>query len=300
MESRYGRSNPPKEQTWIHLLELDPCIGRDDTRPQPRLEAYHKTKIRGSLDARVKETRSVSQKKRRFGEEKRRAAEEEKSKLLQARFIREVKYPKAQRKWRMCTNYTALNKACPKDSYPLPIIDTLVDGASGCGLLSLMDTYLIFKNHIGHQVEVYVDDMVVKSDVEEKHTKSLESIFTVLRTHQLKLNLDTCLFGVRARKFLGFMLAKRGIKVNPEKCSVIINMRSPKSVKESHPMIIRIDLLIRQILRKLNLVGRMTGWAVELLEFDITFERRGHVKVQMLTDSINELTPNPYTEEING
>ncbi|RDX83058.1 hypothetical protein CR513_36071, partial [Mucuna pruriens] len=49
----------------------------------------------------------------------------------------------AQRKWRMCTNYTDLNKACPKDSYPLLIIDTLVDGASGCGLLSLTDTYLV-------------------------------------------------------------------------------------------------------------------------------------------------------------
>ncbi|RDX67379.1 hypothetical protein CR513_53752, partial [Mucuna pruriens] len=44
-------------------------------------------------------------------------------------------------KWRMCTNYTDLNKTCPKDSYPLPSIDALVDGASGCGLLSFMNAY---------------------------------------------------------------------------------------------------------------------------------------------------------------
>ncbi|RDX82407.1 hypothetical protein CR513_36810, partial [Mucuna pruriens] len=44
-------------------------------------------------------------------------------------------------KWRMCTDYTDLNKACPKDPYPLPSIDALVDEASRCGLLSFMDAY---------------------------------------------------------------------------------------------------------------------------------------------------------------
>nr|KYP59183.1 Transposon Ty3-I Gag-Pol polyprotein [Cajanus cajan] len=65
--------------------------------------------------------------------------------------VREIQYPtwlanvvmvhKSNGKWRMCTDFTNLNKACPKDSYPLPNIDCLVDGASGYELLSFMDAY---------------------------------------------------------------------------------------------------------------------------------------------------------------
>ncbi|XP_020204927.1 uncharacterized protein K02A2.6-like [Cajanus cajan] len=93
----------------------------------------------------------VIQKRRKFGEEKRKAITEETNKLLMAAHIREIQYPtwlanvvmvrKSSGKWRMCTDFTDLNKACPKDSYPLPNIDCLVDGASGYELLSFMDAY---------------------------------------------------------------------------------------------------------------------------------------------------------------
>ncbi|XP_020218762.1 uncharacterized protein LOC109801993 [Cajanus cajan] len=91
----------------------------------------------------------VIQKRRKFGEEKRKAIAEEINKLLMAGHVREIQYPtwlanvvmvrKSSGKWRMCTDFTDLNKACPKDSYPLPNIDCLVDGASGYELLSFMD-----------------------------------------------------------------------------------------------------------------------------------------------------------------
>ena len=48
---------------------------------------------------------------------------------------------KASGKWRMCVDYTDLNKACPKDPYPLPNVDKLVDGSSGYKYLSFMDAY---------------------------------------------------------------------------------------------------------------------------------------------------------------
>ena len=48
---------------------------------------------------------------------------------------------KASEKWRMCVDFIDLNKACPKDSYPLPNIDALVDSASGCRLLSFLDAF---------------------------------------------------------------------------------------------------------------------------------------------------------------
>jgi len=88
-----------------------------------------------------REARPVAQKKKKMGEERRKAVEEEVRKLEGAGFIKEIKYTtwlanvvmvkKASGKWRMCTNFTDLNKACPKDAYPLPSIDRLVDGASG-------------------------------------------------------------------------------------------------------------------------------------------------------------------------
>ncbi|XP_014511473.1 uncharacterized protein LOC106770166 [Vigna radiata var. radiata] len=98
-----------------------------------------------------REARPIAQKKRKMGEEKRKAVREEVRKLQVAGFVREITYTtwlanvvmvkKASGQWLMCTDYTDLNKACPKDSYPLPSIDVLVDGASGHRILSFLDAY---------------------------------------------------------------------------------------------------------------------------------------------------------------
>lgn len=86
-------------------------------------------------------------------------------KLLQANFIREVEYPswltnmvmvkRLSGKWRMCVDYTDLNKACPKDCYPLPFIDTLVDWTSGFELLSFMDAFSGY-----HQIKMKQSDQI--------------------------------------------------------------------------------------------------------------------------------------------
>jgi len=91
------------------------------------------------------------QRKRKLGEERRKVVDEEVKKLKDARFIIEIKYPtwlantvlvkKASGKWRMCVDYTNLNMACPKDPYPLPNIDHLIDNAYGYKTLNFMDAY---------------------------------------------------------------------------------------------------------------------------------------------------------------
>jgi len=81
-------------------------------------------------------------------------------------------------------------------------------------------------------VEVYVDDMVVKSPSHLQHSKDLTKVFTALRKFKLKLNLEKCVFSVDNEKFSGFVLTQRGIEANPEKCKPIIEMRSPTKVKE--------------------------------------------------------------------
>ena len=93
----------------------------------------------------------VQQKKRVFAQERDEAIAGEVCKLLKANFIREVYYPKllvnvvmvkkANGKWRMCVDFIDLNKVCPKDSYPLPCIDLLVDSTTGHQLLSFMDAF---------------------------------------------------------------------------------------------------------------------------------------------------------------
>ena len=105
----------------------------------------------------------IRQKKRVFTQERDKVIVEKVRKLLEADFIREVYYPdwlvnivmvkKAKRKWRMYVDFTDLNRACPKDSYPLPRIDTLVDLTARHELLSFMDAFSCY-----NQIKMNKDD----------------------------------------------------------------------------------------------------------------------------------------------
>nr|XP_025611816.1 uncharacterized protein LOC112705182 [Arachis hypogaea] len=108
-------------------------------------------------------SRPVQQRRRKLRPDRAQVVEEQVQALLEADFIREVKYPswlanvvlvkKQNGKWRMCVDYTDLNKACPKDPYPLPSIDTLVDASSWYQYLSFMDAYLGY-----NQIPMYEPD----------------------------------------------------------------------------------------------------------------------------------------------
>ncbi|XP_072067016.1 uncharacterized protein [Arachis hypogaea] len=107
--------------------------------------------------------RPIAQKKQHLGTDKRAASLEEIQKLLNAGFIKELRYStwlanvvmvkKNNGKWRMCVDYTDLNKACPKDAYPLPSIDKLVDSSSGFQCLSFMDAYSGYNQILMHEAD---------------------------------------------------------------------------------------------------------------------------------------------------
>jgi hypothetical protein len=110
----------------------------------------------------------VKQRLCRFDEEKRKVIGEEIHKLLEARFIKEVHHPewlanpilvkKKSGKWRMCVDYTSLNKACPKVPFPLPRIDQIVDSTAGCETLSFLDAYSGY-----HQIKMKESDQLATS-----------------------------------------------------------------------------------------------------------------------------------------
>ena len=72
----------------------------------------------------------------------------------------------------------------------------------------------MFRDKIRLTVEVYIDDMVVKSKKEQGHIDDLKEVFEVLRRHKLRPNVDKCAFGVGAGKFLGYIITHQGIEVN--------------------------------------------------------------------------------------
>jgi len=90
----------------------------------------------------------------------------------------------------------------------------------------------MFRDKIGHSVEMYIDDMVVKSKQEARHVEDLQGVFEVLRKHRLRLNEEKCAFGVGASKFLGYLITSNGIEVNPNQIEAMKRLKSPSNPKE--------------------------------------------------------------------
>jgi hypothetical protein len=101
----------------------------------------------------------------------------------------------------------------------------------------------VFAEMRGKEVEVYIDDMIIKTKDGEDPSKDLESVFQRLRRYNLRLNPLKCTFGMEARKFLGFMLTSRGIEANLDKCRAILDMASPNLVKDVQRLTRRIAAL---------------------------------------------------------
>ena len=234
------------------------------------------------------EHKPVVQKRRKLAPERATIVLEEVERLLASGAIREVQYPrwlsntvvvkKKNGKWRVCIDFTDLNKACPKDPFPLPRIDQLVDSASRHDRLSFLDAFQgyhqipmntadqektsfitprgtycyrvmpfglknagatyqrmvtkMFRHMIGRTVEVYIDDMLIKSLQEEDHLADLRQVFDILRKDNLRLNASKCTFGVGSGKFLGHVVSRRGIEANPDQIAALVNLAEPRNIKQ--------------------------------------------------------------------
>jgi ribonuclease HI len=247
--------------------------------------------------------RPKKQRLRKMSDEKIEAAKAEVHRLLEANFIEPVAYPtclanvvivqKKSGKWRMCIDFTSLNKACPKDNFPLPRIDKIVDSAAGCKVMSLLDcfsgyhqiymkeedkastsfitpfgmycfirmpeglknagstfpclTKTVLESQVGRNIFTYVDDIVVASKSKDDHLADLAEKFANMRDARLRLNPKKCVFGVRQRKILGYLVSHCGIEANPTKIQAIINMMPPQSARDVQRLTGRLAALNRFI-----------------------------------------------------
>ena len=107
----------------------------------------------------------------------------------------------------------------------------------------------MFAYQIGRNVQVYVDDMLVKSLQEDDHLSDLQETFDTLQSYNMKLNPSKCTFGVTVGKFLGFMVSQSGIEVNPDKIPAIMEMTPPTSIKEVQSLNGKVAALNRFISR---------------------------------------------------
>ena len=110
------------------------------------------------------------------------------------------------------------------------------------GLKNVGSTYQrmmtrMFEPQLGKNIEIYIDDMVLKSKLESEHVSNLGNIFEILRKHKLHFNASKCSFGVGLGKFLGYMVTHHGIEVNPDQIKAINNLQAPRNPKEVQRLI---------------------------------------------------------------
>ena len=151
----------------------------------------------------------------------------------------------------------------PKGPVPHASIDQLVDATAGHPRMSFLDAFQgyhqiplalpfglknagstyqrmmtrMFELQLDKNIEIYVDDMAVKSKVVSGHLGDLDGIFDVLRRYKLRLNASKCSFGVGLGKFLGYMVTHRGIGVNPDQIKAINDLKPPRNPKEVQKLI---------------------------------------------------------------
>lgn len=113
----------------------------------------------------------------------------------------------------------------------------------GATYLWLMD--IVLSHHTRRNIEVYVDDMIVKTTKGKNHASDLEDILQSIRSITCAWIQPSVFFGVQAGKFLGYMITKMGIKGNLDKCQAIIYMRRYINIKEVHKLTSHLAALSR-------------------------------------------------------
>ncbi|XP_004292410.1 PREDICTED: uncharacterized protein LOC101297116 [Fragaria vesca subsp. vesca] len=204
----------------------------------------------------LKDYPPVRQKRRAFNPEKYRAIQAEVQRLKEIKFIREVSYPtwvsnvvmvpKPNGKWRMCVDYTNLNKACPMDSFPLSRIDQLVNSTAGYKMLNFLDAYSGY-----NQIKMHPTNQEHTTFVTDKGLYCYGVMpFGLKNAGATYQRLVNAMFEEEIGELMeGFMVSERGIEANPEKIQAILDMTVLSTRNEVQCLTGRLVALVRFISR---------------------------------------------------
>jgi hypothetical protein len=144
---------------------------------------------------------------------------------------------------------------------------------------------LMFHDFIEDFMQVYIDDIVVKSSSEDKHLDHLRRSFERMRQYGLKMNPLKCAFGVCASDFLGFVVHKKGIEINQNKTKAIMETKAPSTKKELQSLLGKINFLRRFIS---NLSGKTQAFAplLRLKKEDVFNGNRSTRRLSMKSNHI--------------
>ena len=299
-ELRIGTTlNPVERASFVDILHEFKDVFAWSYKDMPGIDrdiAEHRIPIKPGF-------KPVKQKLRRMRTEWALKIKEEVDKQFKAGFIKVSEYsdwvanivpvPKKDGRIRVCVDFRDLNKASPKDDFPLPHIDILVDNTADHALLSFMDGYAgynqikmaeedmhktafitqwgtycytvmpfglinagatyqrtattLLHDMMHKEVEVYVDDMIVKSKERTGHIDNLRKFFLRLRKYNMRLNPQKCAFGVTSGKLLGYVVSQRGIEIDPSKIKALIEMPQPQTEKEVRGFLGKVQYISRFI-----------------------------------------------------
>jgi hypothetical protein len=268
-------------------------------------------------------------------------------KMLEVGFIRLCGYvewissivpvQKKDGQWRVCVDFRDLNRATPKDEYPMPVVETLINAAASNKILSFMDgnavynqifmapedihktafwvpgvvglfeymvmtfglknagaTYqrtlnCIYHDLIGKLVEIYIDDVVVKSTSIWGHLGDLRQVFERTKWFGLKMNPKKCAFGVSAGQFLGFLVHEWGIEISLKSQEAVRTMVPPTMKRELQQLIGKINFIKR-------FISNLSGWIepfMDLVKIKADEEFRWGAEQQWAFEEIKEYLARP-------
>ena len=110
----------------------------------------------------------------------------------------------------------------------------------------------MFSTQLGRTMEVYIDDMLVKSSRASDHVLQLQECFNILYKFGIKLNPRKCTFVVASGEFLGYLMTKRGIEANPKQIAVLIDTLPPRSIRE-----------VQRLTSKIAALNRFISWSTD-------------------------------------
>ncbi|GJY66357.1 reverse transcriptase domain-containing protein, partial [Tanacetum coccineum] len=289
----------------------------------------------------------VKQKKRGLAPERNEVIHNKVEELTKANILQEVKYQtwvsnpvmvrKDDKRWKLCVDFTDINKACLKDCYPLPAPAQIVECLSNFQLKCFLDankgyhhipmaegdeekTAFFTREGVFYYRKLpFVDDMVIKSNSKEDMLVDIQETFNKFRAINMKLIPRKCSFSIEEGLFPGYLITKKRKKAGlvysvsqmlqgaeleyPELEKLILALiyvaRRLQRYLQAHPIQILTDKPIKQILTRPEKSRHIAKWAIKIGEHEIEFRGCNSIKGHILADFLAE-TPSVEDKEIEA